>query len=205
MIAVVTAKRFDHPDSIALTVAFNGYRPSTGKVPTWGYIYDRNGDGKIDYMALVSGAGAFKSNDFPEHYPLRKQPFTRSELEYFVAHCSLIFNHWADDNFDGDLDAVVHVDMDSVRDWVERHIVVRTTKFDHAFDDAWAFHNSIDDEPEQLFYTPERVPFHSLEKPKDEITWKMFQDKSAILQLLNRAVKACSLKADSFFHPEVKE
>src|SRR5437867_3342834 len=33
MIAVVTSKPFSAPESLALTVAFDGYRPSTGKYP----------------------------------------------------------------------------------------------------------------------------------------------------------------------------
>src|SRR5206468_2254770 len=152
-----------------------------------------------------SGAAAFKSEDTTMYIPLRNQSFTREQLEYFVGHCKLIFNHWADDNFDGNLDAVVHVDMDSVRDWVERSILARSTTFDEAFDDVWAFHNSIYANPEQLPYTADGVPFRSPEKRNDELTWKKFREKSGILHLLNRAVKACELKASQFVHPEAVE
>ncbi len=202
IIAVVTPKRFTEPESLALSVTFNGYIPSTGKISTWGYIFDRNVDGNIDYLTLVSGAAAFKGDDFPESFPRRNEYFVRHQLEYFVAHCQLIFNHWADDNYDNYIDALVHVDMDSTRDWVDRHIIVHSTKFDRTFDDAWGFYYNTNEEPHLLTFTATKVPFHPLGKPDDAITWKMLDEKSAILQLLNKAVKACALTSDKFIHPE---
>ena len=204
-IVVVTAKRFTEPDSISLAVAFNGYRPSTGTVPTWGYIYDRNEDGKIDYLALLSGAAAFKGADFPENYPRRKEYFTREQLEYFVGHCRLIFNHWADDNYDGILDAVIHIDMDSTRDWVDRRLIARSKMFNRMFDDVWGFYETTSEEPQQISFTGDGVPLHSLTNQHDTLTWKMFDEKSGILQLLNRAANACNLTAEKFIHPEKKE
>lgn len=205
LLVVVTQKRLMSPDSISMTVAFNGYTPSTGIVPTWGYVFDRNEDGKIDYMALVSGAVPFKPADFPEFFPRRKEPLLREHLEYFVQHCKLIFTHWADDNYDGTIDALVHVDMDSVRDWVEQRLVIRSTKFDTTFDDVWAFYDRMSEQHGEIPFTADRVPFHSLEQPNDAITWKKFQEKSGILYLLNRAAKSCHLTAESFSHPEKRE
>lgn len=204
-IAVVTIEPFTEPDSIGLTVSFNSYRPSTGKVNTWGYIFDRNGDGRIDYMALLGGAAAFKTADFPENYPRRNGYFTRNQLEYFVEHCRLIFNHWADDNDDGLVDAVVHVDMDSTRDWVDRHLLVRSKAFNRSFDDAWGFYDSPDETPQATPFTAESVPFHSLTNVHDAITWRMFDEKSGILQLFNRAAEECGLTPDKFIHPERTE
>jgi hypothetical protein len=204
-IAVVTIEPFTEPDSIALTVAFDSYRPSTGKVKTWGYIFDRNGDGKIDYLALLGGAAAFKTADFPEDYPRRNGYFSPKQLEYFVEHCRLIFNHWADDNDDGLIDAVVHVDIDSTRDWVDRHLLVRSKAFNRSFDDAWGFYDSTDETPQPTPFTAASVPYHSLTNMHDAITWKMFDEKSGILQLFNRAARECGLTPDKFIHPEKTE
>lgn len=205
MMAVVTAKQFTEPDSISLTVAFNGYRPSTGKIPTWGYMFDRNSDGKIDYLALVSGAAAFKANDFPEQFPRRNEYMVQSQLEYFVNHCRLIFNHWADDNYDGSVDAAIHIDMDSTRDWVERRLLVRSKAFSRTFDDAWGVYERTSEEPHEIAFTDEKVPFHSLANQHDAITWKSMDDKSGVLQLLNRAVQACGLTTEKFVHPQKNE
>ncbi|HEV8538535.1 MAG TPA: hypothetical protein VGR15_06390 [Bacteroidota bacterium] len=205
LLAVVTPKKLLSPDSISMTVAFNGYVPNTGKVPTWGYVYDRNADGNIDYMALVGGAAPFKPDDFPDFFPRRKEYLMREHLEYVIRNSKLIFNHWADDNYDGILDAVVHIEMDSVRDWVEQRLVIRSTNFDSTFDDAWAFYNSMNEQHGEVSVSANRIPFHSLEKPNDFMTWKRFQDKTGVLQLLNRAAKACQLTPESFSHPENRE
>jgi len=205
LMVVVTPARFNEPDSISLTVGFNGYKPTTGKVTTWGYVFDRNFDGKIDYMALMSGAAPFKSADFPARYPLRKEYFSKGQLEYFINHSKLIFNHWADDNYDGMVDAVVHIDMDSTRDWVERRFLARSKAFNGSFDDVWGFRESIGEDHEEIPYRSDGIPFHSLTNVHDTMTRKMFDAKSGILQLLNKAAKACRLTADKFVHPERKD
>ena len=205
MIVVVTPQHFTEPDSIDLTVAFSGYRPTMGKVKTWGYIYDRNGDGKIDYLALASGAVAVKGNDFPDNYPRRGDYYTKDQLEYFIGHCKLIFNHWADDNYDGSVDAVIHIEMDSTRDWVERHIVARSRTFNRTFDDVWGFYDTPGEEHQDISFTGDAIPFHSLTKRNDSLTWKMFDEKTGVLELVNRAAQACKLTADKFIHPEAKE
>ena len=205
MIVVVTPKQFTEPDSVSLTVAFNGYRPSMGKVKTWGYIYDRDSDGRIDYLALASGAAAVKGADFPDSFPRRNEYYTKDQLEYFVGHCKLLFNHWADDNYDGSIDAVIHIDMDSTRDWVDRHLVARSTTFNRTFDDVWGFYDATGEEPQRLSFTGEAIPFHSLIKRHDSLTWKMLDEKTGVLELINRAAQACKLTAEKFIHPEIKE
>src|SRR5258706_7948006 len=61
LLAAVTLKPLPDPrKSISLSVEFEGINPNPGKTSTWGYVYDRNGDGAIDYLALVGGAAAYK-------------------------------------------------------------------------------------------------------------------------------------------------
>ena len=180
---------------ISLTVNFDGAKPTSGKVTTWGYVFDRNNDGKIDYMALMSGAAAVEGPDFPEDFPVRDQHLDMKQLEVFVAHCKLLFNHFADDNFDGTLDAMAHIDMDPVRDWVKRKLVVRSTKFDGTFDDVWAFQQKIEDESERdpVEHTGTKVHYHPLGKLSGELTSQTLQEKTNILQLMNRAAKLCDV------------
>jgi len=60
-IGAITKKPIHNPSKeISRIVDIDGIKPLLGKVSTWGYIFDRNNDGKIDYMALVGGAAAFK-------------------------------------------------------------------------------------------------------------------------------------------------
>src|ERR1041384_42753 len=200
LLAAVTLNPLkDVQDSISLLVDFVDNRVSAGKITPWGNVYDRNKDGKIDYLAIVGGAAAFKPREFPEDFPLRGGHMTDAQIDYFVGHCAIIFNHWADDNFDGRLDAAVQADMDPERDWVERRIVVRSTKFNGRYDDVWAFTGSIGDERDSVGHTSGGVPYHPVMKPQEEIGPALFAERTNILKLMNGAAKECGLKAKSFY------
>jgi hypothetical protein len=204
-IAAVTLKPLADPKEISLTVQFKDVTPTIGAVTTWGYVYDRNRDGKVDYLALIGGAAGFKPDDFPKDYPL-KPPYTRSQLEMFVANCRLVFDHWGDDNFDGNLDAAVHIDMDSLgRDWVDRWIVAQSTHHDDHLDNAWSFRRTPGDENVPVEAGGKGVPYHAITKKKESLTGKSLGEVNGVLSLINKAAKACKFTGESFFRPEEKE
>jgi hypothetical protein len=203
LLAVVTLSPLtDVTHSLSLYVDFGPHAtPSPGKISTWAYVFDRNHDGKIDFLSLLAGAGPVKRDDMPDNYPKRGQPLSRPNLEFFVGHCSLVFDHWADDNFDDTLDAVIHHDMDPERDWVQRQIVIRSTNFDGKFDSVSTFRRQPGDLPnDTIAYSSGWVPFYPIGKIEpDAITQKSFLEKTELLRLLNRAVKACRLGPDRFY------
>ncbi len=196
IVAVTMSPITDVKKEISLIVDFEGIRPVVGKISTWGYMYDRNGDGKIDYLALVGGAAAYKGADFPDDFPQRQQPLSRQQVEYFLGACKIIFNHLADDNYDGRIDAMVQVDMDPERDWVERNLLVRSTSFDSTFNDVRAFRTSFDEAVDTVAHTSHAVPYHPVAKPPDVIDERMFESRTAILHLINQAVGLCKLKPE---------
>jgi hypothetical protein len=199
IIVAVTLKPLGNPDTVISTrLDFDGIRPLLGKVSTWGYIYDRNGDGKIDYLALVGGATAVKDVEFPDSFPARDVKLTFDQMDFFVRHCKIVYNHWADDNFDGTLDAVIQIDMDRKRDWVDRQIVVRSSTFTGKFDDVWAFRGRIDDNHETIRHSATIVPYHSIENTSATLNMKEFSEKTAILNLINRAAKECKMTGEQF-------
>ncbi len=196
IVAVTLSPITDVKKEISLIVDFDGIRPIVGKISTWGYMYDRNGDGKIDYLALVGGAAAFKGADFPDDFPKRQQPLSRQQVDYFLGECRIIFNHLADDNYDGKIDAMVQVDMDAERDWVERKLLVRSTSFDSTFDDVRAFRTSLDDAVDTIQHAPHAVPYRPVAKSPDFIDERMFESRTAILALINHAIVLCKLNSD---------
>ena len=202
LLAAITLKPLtDVTTSISLFVDFDHAKASPGKVSTWGYVFDRNHDGKIDYMALLAGAGPVKKDDVPANFPKRGRPLSRNNLETYVSHCSLIFDHWADDNFDDTLDAVIHHDMDPERDWVQRQIVVRSTNFDGKFDSVETFRLQPGDlENDTIAYSSGWVPYYPIgKKSPDAITMETFLQESEFMRLLNRAAKTCGLKGNDFY------
>ena len=198
-IAAVTLKPIKNVNGeISRTVNFDGPRPNPGKITTWGYVFDRNNDGKIDYMALVGGAGAFEDAKMPADYPRHKERLTMKQLEYFVGHCKIIFNHYADDNYDGIIDAAVIADADPERDFIKQRIVVRSTKFDGKFDETFAFQGKLLPETEHMRvdHSPMSVTYHPLGKPTSQITQATLDEKTSILKLLNQAAAECKVEKD---------
>jgi hypothetical protein len=186
---------------ILLTVDFNGVWPRAGKVTSWGYIFDRNKDGKIDFLSLLGGAAPYERSDMPSDYPPRGIPFesyTSSQQELWVSHCQLIFNYWADDNFDGKLDGLIHIDMDPVRDWVQDQIVVRSTMFNDKFDDVWAFQYTMDNKADTIIVHDNAIPYHPIDKSAPTISVDTFRYKNGILDLINRTVRLAGLGCDDF-------
>ncbi|MBI5021512.1 MAG: hypothetical protein HZB59_08760 [Ignavibacteriales bacterium] len=193
VIAAVTNDMIQNPNKeIYRILDFDEGSPMLGKVTTWGYVFDRNKDGKIDYLALVDGAAPFLDNRVPESYPARGQKLNRNDLELYINKCKIIFNHWADDNYDDKIDAVVHVDIDPLRDWVRRKIFARCTKFNNRFNDVFAFKNKISGEHEKIDYTSVKVPYRPLGSISGWITKDVLQRQTDILYMINRAVKECN-------------
>ncbi|MBI5216972.1 MAG: hypothetical protein HY960_14555 [Ignavibacteriae bacterium] len=193
LVAVTLEPIADVKKDISLTVQFMGINPKPGKVETWGYVYDRNHDGKIDYLSLMSGAAPFWADDMPEYFPERGMSMDMDQMELFVSHADLVFNHWADDNYDGKLDGVIHVDMFEERDWVKRRLMVRSSTFNDEYDDITAFRKHPGDLEDTIEVNDTGVPYIPIGKPKEEINKKMFEEKTAILDLLNKAVSECKL------------
>lgn len=205
LLAAVTVEKLADPNLISRTVDFIQDRPTTGKIPTWGYVFDRNRDGKIDYLALVEGAAPYKNSSFPADYPARKKRVDMAQMELFVNNCKLVFNHYADDNYDGKIDALVHIDLDPERDWVDRQIVARSTQFNDLFDVAWAFQGSMANEHVTVGITTNGILFHPLNRPTDYLSKATLADRTGILNYLNASAAECKLKWFNFIHPEKKD
>jgi hypothetical protein len=200
LLAAVTTNPIVDPNmEISRVVDFNGITPIQGKTSTWGYVFDRNGDGRIDYMALVGGAAAFELNNFPNDFPRHGQRMNKKQLEFFLGRCALVFNHWADDNFDGTIDGIVHVDVDSTRDWVKRRLVIRSTKFDGKFQDVWAFRAKITEKREKVAHTLTSVPYNPVGTPRSEINAGTVKEMTEVLRIINSAAAECNLQPGDFY------
>ncbi|HLF14460.1 MAG TPA: hypothetical protein VI932_06190 [Bacteroidota bacterium] len=176
---------------VSQTVGFEKARPTLGKVSTWGYPFDRNRDGKIDYLALVGGAAPFEDGDFPPNYPKQSEQVMIHHVELFIAKCKIVFNHWADDNYDGMIDGAVMADMDPERNWVYRRILARSKKFDGILDDVWAFRTDTSSFLDSVSYGPERVSYRPIGTPPGSFGKKELDEKSAVMILMNEAIAAC--------------
>jgi hypothetical protein len=198
-IAAITLKPIKNlRKELTLTAKLEGPKPSLGETSTWGYVFDRNGDGRLDYLALVGTAAAVEGENFPDDFPGFGSPMSAKQFERYIGSCRIVFNHWADDNYDGTIDAGVLFDMDPFRNWVMRNLLVRSTKFNGKFDDVRAFRTNIASATASVDFTPTEVPYYPLGSNKGTITKSMFDDATALLSLLNRAAALCKVGAEDF-------
>ncbi len=119
---------------------------------------------------------------------------TKDDVGTIVSHAALLFNHWADDNYDDTLDAVIQADMDPLRDWLQRHLVIRSTRFDHRFDEVWGFLGQIAGDRDSVDHTELSVPYYPVGKTEPgQVTEKDFHEKTTVLGMINHAFRLCKL------------
>lgn len=145
---VLTAKPVT---SLARTVSFGG---EPGKTLDWGFVYDRNGDGWADYVALLDGAMPVGTPELLAAVPKRPMPavtaeggsyrLTREEAQLQLASVRLAFVHYVDDDFDGKTDALVSSLQDPDHwGWLYRRAVLRSRDHSQAVDEEWTFVHHI--------------------------------------------------------------
>jgi hypothetical protein len=198
IVVVTTQPVTDILRRIALVVDFDGIKPTIGNITTWGYVFDRNGDKKIDYLALMDGAAAVKDTGFPADFPARGKPLTEQQIEYFVSHCQMIFSHWADDNFDGKIDGMVQSDLDPVRDWVKQYMIVLNSGKSGNPSEAWTFRDNIKNRHKLVLRSPDALVYHPIGSNADRISAQTFLRNSEILKILNDAVQKCGVGSQLF-------
>ncbi len=142
-LAVITGWKFSRPEKNLFTSA-----PPTG-IPKggtrdWGYVFDRNHDGKVDYLAFLDGPNPVVPDDWVGELPQLGGQSTVEELrEVVLPNIKLVFWHLVDDNFDDRHDGVA-VSMRNVENmWIDGWVVARDSDFDGRYDECKSFQGVI--------------------------------------------------------------
>lgn len=155
-IAAFTTGRIRRPgEALSTTVLFSPFptaKPNASATLDWGYVWDRNGDGRVDYIAYLQNSLAILPDPLPDSFPTPtrtadgKFEMSTPFLHALIDHAAMVFRHYADDDFDGRVDGAVYEDFDDTRPlFVRRRIVARASGVDGAADQAWAFRRGITD------------------------------------------------------------
>jgi hypothetical protein len=111
----------------------------------WGYIYDRNGDGRVDYVAFLYGAMALTPANPPPGFSATADEVDREGLVLWLNSSRLFFFHGADDDFNGTADLMVGPSGPAPRSvWFDSFAALKSTARNGKVDDAWKFRDSID-------------------------------------------------------------
>ena len=115
----------------------------------WAYVFDRNSDGRIDFLSYLVGplwilpAGEDNARQLP--------PVTAGvEKDFFDANrdkLRMAFWHLADDNFDGLHDGLVARIVDRETGWTSGWVVVTDADFDTHYDTCTWTTGDINNEP----------------------------------------------------------
>lgn len=155
-LAAFTLRRITHVrDAIATSPRWSPMptaRPGPNGSLDWAWIWDRNGDGLVDYVAYLQNAHAVLPDPLPDSFPTPTRnadgsfSVTAPLLYAVIDHAAMVFRHYADDDFDGRVDVAVTEEFDSARPmFVRGWVVSRASKLDGVVDEAWAFRHAITD------------------------------------------------------------
>lgn len=122
--------------------------PRPSATMDWAYVYDRNEDGRVDYLAFLDGPSPIIPNPKPKNFSQLAPPakaekangttefsihLNLEQLLYALRHTKQVFWHLGDDNFDGTVDGYAVPTRDARTAWIDGHMIVRSTEFDGEF------------------------------------------------------------------------
>lgn len=176
----------------------SGWGP--GVTPDWGYVFDRNRDGMVDYLAYMAGPKAVAPLGHKEELPnitATKRKTTLGE-EYFKAgHSPLTFWHVADDNFDGSVDGFA-MRADRVDNgWSYGWMVVQSSSHNDIFDKCQYYSGHDKNESHSCEPVDEGHGYVVLDKYKAHSLPVEMYDKW--LLTVNNGINECKLDAANFY------
>lgn len=96
----------------------------------WGYIFDRNNDGRVDYLAHLEAPLPVRPAQYPGELPPLLGSITGKALKLAIANTRMVFWHAIDLNFDGASNALVLSMMDRRNGWVDATLLMTKSKHD---------------------------------------------------------------------------
>ena len=165
----------------------------------WAYVYDRNGDGRVDYLAYLQNAHAVLPDPVPADFPKVEvladgRVRLSKELAYaMVEHAQMVFRHYADDRFVGSISAAVVEEVDAERPvFVGGYVAYLAPGPAGEPERAWAFRNAIEEhrrelkrDPQAGFLLPTSIP------GKTEAAAKVIASATRMLGLINASLGRC--------------
>ncbi len=168
-------------------------KPGYGDVKDWAYIFDRNGDGQVDYMAFVIGPYPMeRDNPPPADYPKDGKQLKREHLHWAIDNMGIIFLHMASDNFDGEIDAIATEEWAAnTVQWADHKVLLRLAPDGKI--QAWRFKNDITQPLAPPAPPADRAAVRSPGLHNAEVSAADFKNISTLMKLVNRAAAECKL------------
>jgi hypothetical protein len=198
-VVALSRSEFGDPGKNLYEVAPREGLPESGTMD-WGYVLDRNDDGKVDYLAFLDGLNPVVPNDRQRELPkLRGERGRLSDKELkeiVLPNLRLLFWHLADDNYDGHHDAVAASLRNLDTGWIDGWMVANDGDFDGLYDVCKFYQGQFQTELGSCdgdatgFSAPGRRPSGMTQIPPRRDLW--------ILKVINEAAQMCGLSGADF-------
>jgi hypothetical protein len=196
LLAVFSEQEFRKPEKNMYSEAPQGGIPPGG-TRDWGWVFDRNSDGRVDYLAFLDGPNPVVPDEPEDDLPNLTQPITRNELLLVAENMRYVFWHAADDNFDGHVDGLA-VSMRNLKTgWIEGWMVAQDKDFDNRYELCNYFQRTLQSKPEKCggsadgYHVPGKALSGLYKVPP--IGWD-----NLFLPEINAAAETCQLSGASF-------
>lgn len=208
LLAAFTKQVLRHPpEAISLHVRYGPLPtalPSASGTLDWAYVYDRNADGRVDYMVYLQNAHPVLPDSLPPDFPTVEREAdgrihaTRELLYAIIDLGELVFRHFADDDFDGRIDGAVLEQFDSERPvFVREWRIYRASTPGGPVDQAWAFRHDVADTTALVERGPHGYDVAPILASEPAVPLVAFLERAnARLALINGALAQCKLGPD---------
>jgi hypothetical protein len=167
-----------------------------GVTPDWAYIFDRNQDGNVDYIAYMDGPRPVAPVDSQQELPKITEHMQLGQYKLVIFNQLLAFWHVADDNHDGAADGLAMRAYNKDTGWSLGWMVLQSTKFNNALDRCMYISEHNIDETHacewsyfgRKYEVPGKYSAPSIRKETAD-EW---------LSIVNNAARECGFGASSF-------
>ena len=162
----------------------------------WAYVYDRNQDDRIDYLAYLDGPNVVIPHPRPANLPRLTGRLTKQQVDFAQRHTRQVFWHMSDDDFDGQVDGFIVPTRDRQSGWIDGQMLVHSSAFDGNYDQCRFVPNAAGTPDARCRRTGQGygVPGKTL----SGLLRVPAGDDFGLLELLNEAARACGLTSRHF-------
>jgi hypothetical protein len=196
ILAVFTKNAFPDTSAIDLDQNRNGLE--------WMFVFDRNRDGKIDYIMWPQGFMPYIDGTPPAGFPVMSGSQVHTDRAGFALmqqYGRMIFEHWADDGFAGKVSAMILEAWDpNGLAAVTGYQLVRSSHADGVLDQCWYFSQNINNRTGacQAAGPGFKTRTAAGAGTSEDVTPDVMSRTSQWFSRLDEAAVSCGLTRDSF-------
>ncbi|SDP81894.1 hypothetical protein [Desulforhopalus singaporensis] len=197
LLVVFTHEKFKEPRKNIYAGTTSGGLPP-GATLNWGYVFDRNHDGKVDYLSFLDGGNVVVPDGWQGDLPNLNKAITAEELKFIMANMRLVFWHMVDDNFDGFPDRVIVSLRNIDNGLIDGLMDARDSDFDGNFDFCKSYQGNFSYENGDCIKSENGYKVQG--KQISGLQEVPPNSKPSFYRIMNEVADECNLSDDSYYY-----